>query len=138
MASPESGAPKAHVIVGGFPSTSHAGHDMDHARLKLLEALYTVGVEATVGVNYGGLEAQLPDASLLITYTPGPLPDEEQSAELQAWLERGGRWVALHGSCGGKAAKPRAGASHAVTVCSLFQTSSGFIEQVDTLSMTIT
>ena len=109
MASVESGAPRAHVICGGFPSTSHAGHDMDYARLKLLTALFEAGIEATVAVNFEGLEAQLPGTGLLVTYTAGPLPDEEQSAELQGWLERGGRWVALHGSCGGKAAKPRQG-----------------------------
>jgi hypothetical protein len=103
-------SPKAHVVIGGFPSTSHAGHDMDSARLRLLTALSGAGAEATCSTNFLGIEDQLRGGiQLLITYTAGPLPDAAQSAELERWLEGGGRWVALHGTCGGKAAKPRDG-----------------------------
>ena len=82
---------------------------MDYARLKLLNVLLDAGVESTVATNFEGLEGQLGGIQLLVTYTAGPLPSDEQAAELESWLHNGGRWIALHGSCGGKAAKPREG-----------------------------
>ena len=39
-----------------------------------------------------------------MTYVAGPFPDDEQSALIDDWLARGGHWLALHGTSGGKAA----------------------------------
>jgi uncharacterized protein len=41
---------------------------------------------------------------LLITYMAGPFPDEQQNRLLCECLNGGGRWLALHGTSGGKAA----------------------------------
>ena len=35
----------------------------------------------------------------------GPFPDDEQNAAIQSFLEQGGRWLAFHGSSGGKAGR---------------------------------
>ena len=40
---------------------------------------------------------------LLVTYVAGPFADEQGNTVLRQWLEAGGRWLALHGSSGGKA-----------------------------------
>jgi uncharacterized protein len=40
----------------------------------------------------------------LITYVAGPYPSDEQNQLIRQWLEDGGRWLALHGTSGGKAA----------------------------------
>jgi uncharacterized protein len=45
----------------------------------------------------------LPGSALLITYVAGPYPTDEQNDALRRWLEDGGRWLALHGTSGGKA-----------------------------------
>lgn len=96
---------RVHLVSGGFPPGSHAGHDMDFARLRLLERLHqTPGVVATTSSDFVGVEKWLPGCALLITYVAGPFPDEAQSAAIDAWLAEGGRWFALHGTSGGKAA----------------------------------
>ncbi len=63
----------------------------------------------SVSPDYGSLQQFLSRSSLLVTYTSGPVPDEGQAAALKQWIEGGGRWVCLHGSSGGKAAKLRQG-----------------------------
>lgn len=104
--------PHAHLICGGFPAGSHAGHDVDLVRERLLRLLRGGGAAATVASDWRGAAAYLRAATLLVTYTAGPLPDAAETAALRDWLRAGGRWVALHGSSGGKAAKPRAGEGH--------------------------
>ena len=94
---------RAHLITGGFPPGSPAGHDMDYARLRLLELLHEHGVNTTVAGDFTDVDKWLGDSQLLLTYVAGPFPDAEQNAVLEAWLENGGRWVALHGTSGGKA-----------------------------------
>ncbi len=42
---------------------------------------------------------------MLITYVAGPYPDDAQNAFIRGWIEAGGRWLALHGTSGGKAAR---------------------------------
>ncbi len=102
MTDPET---RVHLVSGGFPPGSHAGHDMDFARLRLLERLAaTPGVTTTTSSDFADIEKWLAGASLLITYVAGPFPDEAQSAAIDAWLADGGRWFALHGTSGGKAA----------------------------------
>ncbi len=95
---------RVHLIVGGFPPGEPAGHDMDYARLKLLEALHeTPRARVTVASDYGDLARWLESARFLITYVAGPYPSEDDNTALRQWLEAGGRWFALHGTSGGKA-----------------------------------
>ena len=94
---------RAHLIAGGFPPGSSAGHDHDHARLRLLGLLAEQGVPASVANDFADVEKWLPVSRLLITYVAGPYPDAAQCRALQRWLEGGGRWLALHGTSGGRA-----------------------------------
>jgi hypothetical protein len=97
---------RVHVVVGGFPPGQTAAHDMDYARLRLLELLQEQpDVLATTACDYQDLERWLPDARLLVTYVAGPFPDEAQNGLLADWLRAGGRWLALHGTSGGRAAR---------------------------------
>jgi uncharacterized protein len=94
---------RAHLIAGGFPPGSPAGHDHDYARLRLLGLLADQQVPATVSNDFTGLETWLPLSRLLVTYVAGPYPDAAQCAVLRDWLDAGGHWLALHGTSGGKA-----------------------------------
>lgn len=95
---------RVHVITGGFPPGSAAGHDMDYARLRILQLLQeNPHVIATVANDFTDISKWLPESRLLITYVAGPHPNEEQNQVIRQWLEAGGRWLALHGTSGGKA-----------------------------------
>jgi len=94
---------RAHVITGGFPPGAPAGHDHDHARLKLLELLAEAAIPASVGNDFADLGKWLPTSRLLITYVAGPYPDAAQCETLGDWLQSGGHWLALHGTSGGRA-----------------------------------
>lgn len=95
---------RVHVITGGFPPGSAAGHDMDYARLQILQLLQeNPRLLTTVANDFTDLARWLPDSRLLLTYVAGPYPNEEQNQLLQQWLEAGGRWLALHGTSGGRA-----------------------------------
>ncbi len=97
---------RAHLITGGFPPGSAAGHDMDYARLQLLQRLQDKDqLAVTVANDYQDVERWLPGSDLLITYVAGPYPAGTGNAALLNWLENGGRWFALHGTSGGKATK---------------------------------
>lgn len=79
---------------------------MDYARLRLLEALHeTPNMYATVAGDFEDLAKWLPTTHFLVTYVAGPFPNDEQNRILREWLEAGGRWFALHGTSGGKAAR---------------------------------
>jgi type 1 glutamine amidotransferase len=94
---------RAHVIAGGFPPGSSAGHDHDYARLRLLTMLAEREIPASVANDFADLQKWLPVSRLLVTYVAGPYPDAEQCGRLQSWLEAGGHWLALHGTSGGRA-----------------------------------
>jgi uncharacterized protein len=95
---------RVHLITGGFPPGAAAGHDMDYARLRILQLLQeNPQVLATVANDYTDISKWLPESRLLITYVAGPHPNEEQNQLIRQWLEAGGRWFALHGTSGGKA-----------------------------------
>lgn len=101
-----SGNQRAHLIVGGFPPGSPAGHDMDYARLQLLRRLGPRdGLSVTVANDFQDLERWLPGTDLLLTYVAGPYAEGSGDRALSNWLEDGGRWLALHGTSGGKAVK---------------------------------
>ncbi len=96
---------RAHVITGGFPLGQMAGHDHDFARLRLLENLERQGVRCGVGNDFADIERWLPLARLLITYVAGPVLADPQAAFVERWMAEGGRWLGLHGTSGGKAAR---------------------------------
>lgn len=73
-------------------------HDIDFARLELLKLLAEHGeIRTSVSSDYADT-ARLAAADLLISYTCDLVPDAEQTRALAEWVERGGRWLALHGT----------------------------------------
>ncbi|MBV9964706.1 MAG: ThuA domain-containing protein [Alphaproteobacteria bacterium] len=94
---------RAHVIAGGFPPGSYAGHDHDYARLRLLELLAEQNIGASVANDFVDVARWLPVSRLLITYVAGPYPDAAQTQAIRDWLAAGGHWLALHGTSGGRA-----------------------------------
>jgi len=97
---------RVHVISGGFPPGSSAGHDMDYARLRLLQLLHErPHLCSTVANDFTDIARWLPNSQLLVTYVAGPHPTDEQNQVIRQWLEAGGRWLALHGTSGGKAVR---------------------------------
>jgi uncharacterized protein len=93
----------AHLIAGGFPPGSMAGHDHDYARLRLLGLLAERDIPASVANDFADVEKWLPVSQLLITYVAGPYPDAAQCGVIDRWLESGGHWLGLHGTSGGRA-----------------------------------
>lgn len=86
---------------------------MDFVRLRILGLLQqSPQVLTTSGNDFADVAKWLPGSRLLITYVAGPYPNDEQNQFIRNWLEAGGRWLALHGSSGGKAA-PVAGKRYA-------------------------
>jgi uncharacterized protein len=94
---------RAHLIAGGFPPGSMAGHDHDYARLRLLGLLAERDIPASIANDFAEVEKWLPVSGLLITYVAGPYPDAGQCRAIERWLEAGGHWLALHGTSGGRA-----------------------------------
>ena len=94
---------RAHLIAGGFPPGSSAGHDHDYARLRLLSLLAEQDAPASVANDFADVEKWLPVSRLLITYVAGPYPDAAQCRAIQRWLEGGGHWFGLHDTSGGRA-----------------------------------
>ena len=94
---------RAHLIAGGFPPGSSAGHDHDYARLRLLGLLAEQDIPASVANDFADVEKWLPVSQLLITYVAGPYPDAAQCRAIKSWLEEGGHWLGLHGTSGGRA-----------------------------------
>jgi type 1 glutamine amidotransferase len=95
---------RAHVIAGGFPPGSSAGHDIDYARLRILQLLQEDSrALVSVSSDYKDIADRLPKTDLLVTYVAGPFPNDRECEVLADWLENGGRWLALHGTSGGRA-----------------------------------
>lgn len=83
---------RAHLIAAG------RYHDIDFARLELLKLLGELpSVRTSVASGYHDVDS-LGDADLLVTYTCDVAPTESETAALHAFLERGGKWIALHGT----------------------------------------
>jgi uncharacterized protein len=94
---------RTHLVAGGFPTGSMAGHDHDYARLRLLELLADRDIPASVANDFSDVEKWLSVSRLLITYVAGPYPDAAQCRAIETWLQAGGHWLALHGTSGGRA-----------------------------------
>ena len=73
-------------------------HDIDFARLELLKLLAEdERVRVRVFEDYANLDA-IRAADFLVTYTCDVIPSLAQQEALRAWVEAGGRWLALHGT----------------------------------------
>ena len=96
---------RAHIVAGGFPPGSSAGHDHDYARLRLLTLLAERQIPTSVANDFADMEKWLSVSRLLVTYVAGPYPSPEQCDRLKSWLEAGGHWLALHGTSGGRAVR---------------------------------
>ncbi|QXQ07130.1 ThuA domain-containing protein [Sphingosinicellaceae bacterium] len=82
----------AHFVAAG------KYHDIDFARLELLKLIYEhPEIRTSVSNDYSDI-ARLEACSLLITYTCDLMPSAAELVAIKAWLERGGRWLALHGT----------------------------------------
>src|SRR3546814_7225715 len=85
------GTVKAHLVAAG------KYHDIDFARLELLKLLAEhPEIRTSVSSDYANT-ARIEAADLLVTYTCDLVPTPDQTATIRAFLERGGRWLALHG-----------------------------------------
>lgn len=80
--------PRAHLVTGGFPPGSAAGHDHDHARLRLLQLLAERDVAASVANDFVDIEKWLPISRLLITYVAGPIRTPRSAAPSGAGWRR--------------------------------------------------
>jgi len=94
---------RAHLITGGFPPGSMAGHDHDYARLQLLGLLAERDIPASVANDFADVEKWLPVSRLLISYVAGPYPNAAQCLAIERWMDEGGHWLGLHGTSGGRA-----------------------------------
>lgn len=82
----------AHLVAAG------KYHDIDFARLELLKLLAEhPQIRTTVAHDYADT-ARIAACRFLVTYTCDLLPSPEQTEAIHAWLEGGGRWLALHGT----------------------------------------
>jgi len=82
----------AHFIIGG------KYHDMDTPRIEILKLLAEhPEIRTTVACDFSGLE-RLEQCRFLITYTVDELPTKEQADYVRAWVEGGGKYIALHGT----------------------------------------
>ena len=93
------------VVTGGFPRGKTAGHNFDLVKAKLTNWLLDLGLVTytTTSSDFFDVQRWLPDCHFLITYVAGPVPEEGDNTYIQDWLSSGGRWLAIHGTSGGKA-----------------------------------
>lgn len=93
-----------HLVAGGFPPGDPAAHDIDYARRRLLDLLAEPGrTRTSVANDFADIGRWLERCRFLVSYVAGPHLDPEQSRLMRDWLEDGGRWLALHGTSGGRA-----------------------------------
>ena len=82
-------------LICGSP---HRNHDYDFARLRLGQAIYDAdGIRADCFQDYEDSAAIL-GGDLLVSYTSQVPVSDKACAALRRYLERGGRWFALHAS----------------------------------------
>ena len=82
----------AYLVCGG------KYHDFDFARLELLQLLAADDhVRVEVAQHYGDVGA-ITSSDFLVTYTCDVRPSADEQQAIRAWVESGGRWLALHGT----------------------------------------
>jgi type 1 glutamine amidotransferase len=82
----------AHFVAAG------KYHDIDFARLEILKLLAEhPEIRTTVACDYRDTD-RLADCRFLITYTCDLMPGEAEAEAIRGWIERGGKWLALHGT----------------------------------------
>jgi type 1 glutamine amidotransferase len=82
----------AYLVAGG------KYHDIDFARLELLKLLAEhEHVRVRVGNDYEDTDA-IGASRFLVSYTCDVRPSGDAQAAIRAWVEGGGRWLALHGT----------------------------------------
>jgi hypothetical protein len=82
----------ATLVAGGMY------HDIDFARLELLGLLAEhEDIRVRVQPDYEDADA-IAAGSILVSYTCNVRPSERAQRTIREWVERGGRWVALHGT----------------------------------------
>jgi type 1 glutamine amidotransferase len=82
-------------LVCGSPARNH---DFDLARIRLAEALYQAGGIRTDAFSTFDAGDAIEAGDLLVSYTSQVPVAEPQCEALRRFLERGGRWFAIHGS----------------------------------------
>lgn len=87
--------PQIAVLITGSPNRNH---DYDFFRIRLNQALYDAyGIKVDCYNDYEDAAAIL-GCDMLVTYTSQVVVSDRASAALRRYLERGGRWFALHSS----------------------------------------
>lgn len=87
-----SGRIDAHLVVGGW------WHDFDYVRFELLKHLHAdERVRVTVASDFEDIDA-INRADILVAYTCNVRPSSEAQRAVRSWVERGGRFFALHGT----------------------------------------
>lgn len=82
----------AHFVAAG------KYHDIDFARLEVLKLLAEHSqIRTTVGCDYAATD-RIGASRFLVSYTCDLMPSVEETAAIRAWLESGGKWLALHGT----------------------------------------
>ena len=82
----------AHFVAAG------KYHDIDFARLEVLKLLAEhPQIRTTVGCDYAATD-RIAACRFLVSYTCDLMPTPQETAAIRAWLEAGGKWLALHGT----------------------------------------
>jgi type 1 glutamine amidotransferase len=82
-------------VVCGSPTRNH---DFDFARRALLDGLYAAGEIRTDVFNNYDDGAAIERGDLLVSYTSQVPVSDESCAAIRRFIERGGRWFAVHAS----------------------------------------
>ena len=82
----------AYLVAGG------KYHDVDFARLELLKLLAEHDeIRVRVAADYEDVDA-IAASAFLVSYTCDVRPSQGAQDAIRAWVEGGGRWLALHGT----------------------------------------
>ena len=86
------------LIANLITGSPHRNHDYDYFRIQLNQALYDAyGIKVDCYQDYEDSAALL-GSDMLVTYTSQVPISDKASAAIGRFLERGGRWFALHSS----------------------------------------
>ena len=82
----------AHFVAAG------KYHDIDFARLEILKLLMEhPHIRTSVACDFSNVE-RIDACQFLITYCCDLMPTKAQIARIRKWVEKGGKWIALHGT----------------------------------------